>query len=1059
MNNTLFGSLHLRPFATWLLRGLRAANATGIVAVERKGARLVDALVQWGADVGMSWPCEVRYRRALDYRGAFEAGEGLALAVVDDATFTNHTLVTCHDQVLTAEHRVAGLFTCLRKEERQVRGEAEGRGLEIQAWQTCEEPEYTRWVWDITDFATSDGLPAEVDHRQFILKLDASVEAWFGRLVRALRMWGPVSLYAPTDSCRWTATVHWPDFFRTPGGATSALQADGVCKIRLFADLQRDQLVCIPMFFPQLRVPLRPERTEEDTVLDLLPQGVPAARSVAAELMSHARTASPRVMYDAVVTACDVLMVRGLLGALHDVHIDCEAEPVEEHLTRLYGATAGAAVSGKIRDALVPEVVRPPSETRTLVPHVERSLYYSVLASLKSAWLRHNEGIPREKWETVTSSFAEILRDVPEVNAAGPIALSAVMDVACPAGSLAAETVVVADQGRGQALVQRGYRTVESVWLTTWAGLGLCDVLRKAGHEAQARLFEGFDFSHGAFDGQLNDLEMSTEVIALVAHVASKVNQGWREGLGVTAANKVVDIAIKARPWLMPQGLRAISGTYGKRVVYQPGNVEPIRLDEEEQKNYRFKSVSTEHGEEKLVQPTQIFLAAYPDRLCLGESRVGPLEDLFAEILRESQPSVHVKRPVADALLGWSLCAVQEGVVPTLGLGDYSYDLEQVLRLVGKALAGPLGGGPLDSGRVRAAAEALGGRHVAEGSDWWRAAADKVALLSTGEPAQMKARLQSKWHTRGSGTTRNLLQTLQPPDSSAAAPVYRLGRALCLSVRGLVEALPCLAEWSSLPTYRGTGLEDATRQCMSAWAVLNDCWVRLTCRRPYLETVTPVPGSAREPAQQLELAAQRAQLLVRAMGCVTGGEPPSWEPAGPVGVLACDLDKSRIGAWTKANGQRFEGWLKRWQALCRRWVWAIGGADVGEPGNGVIALFPSLEGAALCASLIDAHLAAICSTGDPQCQYVPQFGLAFGQVADPKASEVVFQAVSVAKVPRAIVLAPKAVENAQEPLCRAWHEYTGPELAEVSPAALRELTPSVIVEGFLGHLEQHLGHL
>jgi len=342
---TAFERNLLPAFARWLVRQIEHHRPDYLIPAETKGARLLETVIAYARDVlGTPIDVPVLYATALAYLDSAVLARSRVL-IFDDTVKTGLNLQRnrLRAERFGARHVVA--IACI--------GHATEDGTKppVPCWRLADDDRYRDYVWQLTELVAARGLPPEVDHHVFALKLPERLPAAWESLKRELGRYGTLSIDAPVASPEDIvgATLHFP---RLPGTTTyptsGPVHDEGVSKVRLFVDGSTGRVYVVPVSFPALDLPpsMGDVRVLDDA-LSWVRRWAQHEGSVGELLLAQARTPDPELLLRALSTTAELDLVCGLARVLSNLFgcTDVGLTLERELFLRLYGESAGEQIA------------------------------------------------------------------------------------------------------------------------------------------------------------------------------------------------------------------------------------------------------------------------------------------------------------------------------------------------------------------------------------------------------------------------------------------------------------------------------------------------------------------------------------------------------------------------------------------------------------------------------------------------------------------------------------------------------------------------------------------
>jgi hypothetical protein len=350
---TAFEREVLPGFSRWVVERIEQLRPDYLVPVETKGARLLEAVLAYAEEeMGFSPGVPLIYGTALAYHDREELRDSRVL-VLDDALRTGRNFRRHRERLERyGASDVSGLvFMSYAKAETPVR--------KVESYRDVDERFYNEYLWQLAELVISRGLPPEVDHQLFALRVPGRLPVAWDRLREALRRFGTLNVDGPVSRDEeelLPMTLHFPRF---PGARQYPVDGDirneGANKVRFFPDVASGQIVVVPISFPTLDLPAG--TSEGDPVPDAAERvrGWAGPDDPIAELLVESvRTPDPEAVFRMLSAWTEVELMRGLARVLPAVFPEDESSIVSLRgpLGKLYGHEVGDAVAVSVDEEL-----------------------------------------------------------------------------------------------------------------------------------------------------------------------------------------------------------------------------------------------------------------------------------------------------------------------------------------------------------------------------------------------------------------------------------------------------------------------------------------------------------------------------------------------------------------------------------------------------------------------------------------------------------------------------------------------------------------------------------
>lgn len=337
----------LPGFTRWLVAEIERRRPDVLIPVETKGARVLEAALRYAAEeLGTPIAVPVLYGIALAYIDRARLAE-LRLLIIDDAVRTGANLEHHLERARNYGARDVQAITCI--------GDSSQEHDDVECYLSVDEDVYQQYVSQLAELVVVRGLPPEVDHHIFEVRLPVRVAGAWEELQRLLSRFGTLTIDGP-ESKRdeiLGMTLHFP---RLPAGKVHEEgERQEIDKLRFFPDLANNCFYAIPVRFPALRLPVGttataivPKAEARAEVERLLPRSTNPAHL----LIEEAKTLNAKTLFRAISTGAELESIIGFAAVLRQRFPGAEIEAHPESFARLYGAPCGARVAARVSDEL-----------------------------------------------------------------------------------------------------------------------------------------------------------------------------------------------------------------------------------------------------------------------------------------------------------------------------------------------------------------------------------------------------------------------------------------------------------------------------------------------------------------------------------------------------------------------------------------------------------------------------------------------------------------------------------------------------------------------------------
>jgi class 3 adenylate cyclase len=913
---TAFERNSLPGFARWLIQRIEQRRPDFLVPAETRGARMLEAALDYAREeLGAPITVPTIYATAL----AFVDREILArsrVMVIDDAVRTGTNLERHRGRVQSYGVEDIDSVACIGHGDRPA---------DVDCYRVVDSSLYREHVWQLTELLVARGLPPEVDHHVFELRLPARLPAIWPEIADCLGRHGSLSIDAPA----WLGgelvgmTLHFPDL---PGVPTpprdGPVRDEGANKLRLFVDAARDVVYLVPVSYPELSLACDADLSRSETEA-MTTAWTGRSDGVGRALAAEARRRDPDTVYRMLSTCGEVELVRGLARVLATtfpgggISLTCE----RGHFHRLYGERVGERIANSIEE----DVVAALGEVDRDDPGPPRAPLFADAAVAAAT---------RAIAEQLKLLFEQRSK-LPDYDAADRVGL--------PLSEIAAR---LPDRGNEEAKLLASRCVDYGLAMTTLVPY----VDRESLDDGRIRVRRMYRVSEVNRDEQQYediaaiDLELSQETVGLIAHYVREESERWS---GRPVPERLVSrlIAILGPLVLRDRGIGArLAPGEADPVLLLRDSADPVRLDTGPDSDLY------ERVDGSIVTTTRFHERYEQDLLRLdlrriSESVEGRL-DLLMPLIDELDPNE------LDVLLdGWAMCTDRR-----LGLTYVRHSLRAALQRLEQPLRLIQRGQP----HHRSVGAGLATRNIAQ------SALRKIGLLASDWPGPVRQRWQET-----SKRKRRMLESLGAPREPGA--IYELAGAVAEMVASTSRLVELLDVTSVRVRNEGGDPGDVPAQIL-AW-----------CARVDRVLVTLEPGPLRDmpvppadPSIAVTAAADALLATVRRLDTVASalageyrGRPGGRATSPHAGerratVLFADLEKSFEYALRHGLRENLE-WTNGGLNVMAQWGRAFGGWEGRDrEGDAVWLEFDGAgDGAALCGAVLQEHLSAFRSAGLP----------------------------------------------------------------------------------------------
>jgi hypothetical protein len=979
---TAFERNLLPGFAHWMIEQLERREPDYLVPVETKGARVLEAVMRYARDeLGEPLGIPVIYASALAFMDPESLREKQVM-VVDDSVQSGDSLRRQRTRIERFGPTVIQSLACV--------GDASKTHPEVDCYRNLEPGPYRETIWQLAELVVARGLPPEVDHHLFELRLPGGLEPSWWTLRALLSPYGTLTIDGPEIEGKTLQplTLHFPEL---PGARGSG--GTGPHKLRFFFDPASDCIYVVPVSFPPISLPAPDDASEAEpeewrypaaVAEEALASVIGPGPSIGDTLIEQARVFDPETIFATVSTTAEFELIRGLQGLLDRVLPGSSIQVEGEQFHRLYGDAAEpivAAVRGGLRTA--PAGGEPPWPDLAAIEASEKSTPFldrtvgeqtrELAAELQQMYERARARDPKKSRRVGMS-----MQGLTEFLGGDPLFGSRCVDYGLSMTTLV--PFVSLERQENAVLLERCYRVSE----------------RRSDERTP---FEDMSQVREA---------LSCEMVAEICHCIAERSDRYRgqpleEDLlaslvGVLSSMVCADHSIELKAMPCPEG---------QQIVLCSDDHALTLLDHDP------KQMLLLDGE--TVRPSQRFEEMWRgDGLRLKErNSTEDIEEhvcLLIEFLDDLEPTDHER-----LLSAWAMCTDMR-----LGLTHVRSSLNAALAEMTKALNLVLRGEDHSptSVDVNRYVEAVRDKLEALDHDWaaevWRRWKDP----SKPPPLQRQERI---------------LDSLGAP--RAGTGIYELPALLAT----LVEVLAPLAEQLNMASARLWDDEASPGDAAIPAVVFQACAMTRNALSSFEERIE-APSPPADPRESLVAAAEELLDLierVRAFGTACAGlyrgsledhlSRPG-ENKRSVSVLSLDL----IGSSEHGrlhNKEEHRKWVNGGLNVAGQWSRAFTGREGDRVGDEVWTEFTSGDAPVLAAAAVLQHSLALSSTNLEEASWGFHAGVDFGELEDERPTNVISHTMDrVTQIAKKCD--PQAVVNAI---------YISPESFKTYSAELQEM--------------------
>ncbi|HVY79065.1 MAG TPA: hypothetical protein VG898_11215 [Solirubrobacterales bacterium] len=925
----------LPAFARWFVNRLDACRPDYLVPAETKGARLLEAVSEYARnELGTAIQVPIVYRTALAYIDAEEL-RGCRVMILDDARRTGSSLARHRERVEAWGVEEIQEAVCVAYGE-------DGEDDESCFRVISDRELYREYIWQLTELICARGLPPEVDHHIFEMRLPGSLPLIWGEVEAALGQFGVLGVDAPERD--WGEvrglTLHVP---RLPGVAAhpseGVVRDEGPNKLRLFPADSGSLVHVVPVSFPAIDLPAAAgDGLAVETVQEIVAGWTGRSGSVGDFLARAARRLDPEGVLRMVSASAETDLVCGMARVLAAVFSDkaISIRPQGAQFVRLYGPEQGPRVASQ----MAMEVDAAGRGVPVQLERGEQAVPLFLTADVVDRTEKLAEGLKgeydRRAAEPDFCADEQVGKSMPEIAAAvGRNGADSLMASRCVDFGLAMTTLVpYIDEVPIESGIRvlRKYRVSETNKDKMFAFEDISVVYQRIGEETLA-YFSSYLADHSK---RFRDSNLPLDVAAGLIGVMRSLLEKMKIPLGVEPGNPLV-VALRRKPEIV--GPREVESEY-----------------------FELEGA----GGTTCIVPSPRFLEKCgEDELRIDRWDITESLENFLDLMLPLIDGIEPRERLDEVLRGWAMSSDR-----MLGLTHAHGAMERLVEPLEMALNRVVRGNPHEEA-VGLASEVhgicdsaqqdvrtlAGDWAVAAESCWDRHSKRVTGLLRSGAPP---------------ADTGSLFDLPLALFSAAAATGYltaRLDRISARVWRGQEEAED------------GEKIDEIGRKCRELQRALAS-----------LEEVPETARDATATRDSIVAVADELQRLVGTLGAF--GAALAGDFRGPKGVrhvqdgenerdrviLFMDLAGSFVHA-IEHSPEENHAWKELALGCAAQWGKAFG---AGEPhdreGDAMWLELEDVGSALLCGATIQMHAHALRSTSVPQLQWSLRMAVDFGRI-------------------------------------------------------------------------------
>jgi hypothetical protein len=928
LGRTAFERNLLPGFARWLSDQVAKREPDYLIPVETKGARVLEAVLRYAREELLE-PIHIPviYASALAYMDP-EQLRRRRVMIVDDAVRSGASLNRHRARVERYGPTVVEALACV--------GDAESDHLGAECYSSVNSTLYSEYVWQLAELVVARGLPPEVDHHLFELRLPERLNASWWALESLLAGYGTLTVDGPVEKSEQLQplTLHFPSL---PGAADRPDRSlGGPHKLRFFPDPLNECIYTVPVSFPPLRLP-PPEdpalagpdptawRYPVEFAHERLRETLGHPQLIGDLLLDRARVIDPETIFAAISTSSEIELVEDLAAVLQPVFPGASIRVQREPFDRLYGPACAeeifTAVADRVSHTSQPLGIGPGQPGSDL----------SAASAAAAGPPPFLDATIAEKTTTIADDLRSRYQERSQADDFDPS-----VRVGLPMGKidelLGGDKRLLASRCVDYGLAMT--TLVPFVGIDPFENGSIC-------MQRQYRVSEpGRDANRPYEDTSGVRVALSAEMAAAISYCVSKRSSRYSD----------TDISEQLLASLVGILHPLVCEAHGIELCLTPGPVgEQVVL-------------CNDHG------PVGLGDDSAPELLVRGEAGVRPsagfrerwdANDLRLDKRKSTEEiEEHVRLLVGflddldpeehrRVLRGWAMSTDRH-----LGLTHVRASLDAAVVDIAQPLRRALGREPHKE------ASAL------DPTQYLDAAREKLAILSS----DWSAPVRHRWSTDPSKREKRALASLGAPDSNQAAAAYELPGALAELLASLVPPAQAL-DLASAELWDGRGEETAAQVAVAAFEVSAQIRGRLGS---FVDDVEPraAPADPREglvaAATDLLDALEQVRALVAATaGVYRGPSDGHLHPPGELRVASIlSLDLAESTARAQGGGSSYREWCNQGLNFAAQYARAVAGREgKAREGDDIWLEFPTGDAAILCAVVVQRHTAALRSAG------------------------------------------------------------------------------------------------
>ncbi|HTU78093.1 MAG TPA: hypothetical protein VMF09_04970 [Solirubrobacteraceae bacterium] len=951
---TAFERNLLPGFAEWLREQIKRVEPDFLVPAETKGVHVLDAALAYARDeLGTLNAPPVLYTSALAFLPSEVLRESRVMAI-DNAVNTGATMAQHRTTIET--HGVTDIeaVACM------ACGERNPRHPDVDCYLRVNPERYTQYLWQLTELVVARGLPPEVDHFVFDLRLPIRLRPAWRELQALLADYGALTVDGPASKGEemQPMTLHFPQLPGVPEGLANGV-VPGPNKLRFLPDPGGDKVFVVPISFPSVTLP--PGRAQQGRPLSqadaraILRDALGAESEIGELLIERARELNPLTVFRAISTARELELIAGIARLLGAAIPGSALTTYQDIFDRLYGPEVGLAATVCVRSRIDSAL----TEAEAIELHTDQLLE-----------------LPEPKY--LDSSVARVTRDLAE--RLSDLYLPAEPDQPAKHRGLSMPEVIEQFSGRDPLLASRcvtfglAMTTLVPYIESIDAADGSIAVERRyrVSERAEQQAYRDLDIVR---------CEKSEQALALICRTLCECCPSFGTGVPRRLLTHVVSILRSLILAEQSIELKTLADTHEPRLVLLD-SIEPIDIHAE--RSEYFTIYDDPSDEQEHVRPTDHFEEEY-DRERLDLDVEGCTEGIETHVEQLAQFINTLDDGELDALLkGWSMSTDERlGLTHVrrsldVGLAGLRSPLKRILRgdhEDGASCGESAGAEPCARpGQDERSDEREGGIYEQATGATDSATAKLDVLL-----ADWSAPARQRWSKRSQRREQRLLVSLARPDRPVE--LYAFASSLTQLVKLVAKLVDLLdgAYSDSLEAGNPEVARDAAATAL-AWCAR----IRRSLTSLSDEPRTPQDGeatlqnAARELLDMTELLGAFAASLTGVFRGVRGGR----EPSGAQHRTVLSLDLADSSHHSVSSARSHTTWVEDGLDLAAQWTRAFGGWELPVRNGDEITIESEAGGdaIALAAAAVLCHTRALRSTGIDTISWRFHSGVDCGEV-------------------------------------------------------------------------------